>query len=235
MNPQYTDEYLNDYYSKYTNVNDGYWDEAAAYGHDFYLSLIERYTKPGKLLDIGCGHGYILSAAKKRGWDITGYDVDEKSTKELSLKLDANILSGDFLSIDFDKDYDLVILNQVAEHLKDPTSYLKKIKGTLKNNGYIFVAVPNIKSLSNRFKYFIEKTGLKKNRIGKYYDTSHHLSYFEPKTLKSFLGLHGFEVVYTRNCHSCKPNQSRLKRFIMRNFTDHLFSKSAFLVIAKPH
>jgi 2-polyprenyl-3-methyl-5-hydroxy-6-metoxy-1,4-benzoquinol methylase len=233
MNPQYTDEYLNDYYSDYTNVNDNYWDESAVYGHNFYLSIMERFVKPAKLLDVGCGNGHLLTAAIKRGWNATGYDVGEESTRELSEKLGINVFSGDFLSIEFDNNYDLITLHQVMEHLKDPLPYLKKINEILKRGGYLFVAVPNIKSLSHRFKFFIEKTGLKKKRIGKYYDSSHHLLYFELSTMTKLLGSNGFKIIYSRNCHGSKPGQSSIKRFIMRNITDHLFSKSTFLVIAE--
>ncbi|MCW8982962.1 MAG: hypothetical protein OQK13_02865, partial [Gammaproteobacteria bacterium] len=90
-----------------------------------------------------------------------------------------------------------------------------------------------IKSLSNRIKSFLEKKGLRKRNIGKYYDTNHHILYFEPKTLIRLVEKHGFKVVYQRNGHSARANQSKFSRFMMRHVTEGLFAKSTFLIIAK--
>lgn len=234
MNPQYSNDYLDEYYSQYSQGDAyDYWKEATFYGHNFYLSLVEKYTRPGKLLDIGSGNGHLLEAAKSRGWSITGYDVDEESTQRVADRLNEKIYSGDFFSCEFEGDYDLISMHQVLEHLKEPNAYLDKVHELLKDDGHFFIAVPNIKSLANRFKRFMERNNLRRKNIGKYYDTSHHLSYFEPDTLKKMLDLHGFKVLYTRNCHAVRPNQSSLTRFIRRNITEHFFATSAFLFIAR--
>ena len=234
MNPQYTDEYLTDYYSKYTG-SDGfdYWYEASLYGMDFYLSMIERYCARGKMLDVGCGHGYFLEVGLKRGWEVRGYDVDEEATQAVANRLEVIVDNGDFCELDVGENYDLVTMHQVLEHLKTPNEYLQKVHSLLKTDGYIFVAVPNIKSLANRFKRFLEQKGIRRKNIGKYYDTSHHVLYFEPDTLSAMLKNNGFEVVYQRNCHTTRSKQSRVRRFVMRNLIDYLFAKSAFLIIAK--
>jgi 2-polyprenyl-3-methyl-5-hydroxy-6-metoxy-1,4-benzoquinol methylase len=210
-----------------------YWHDALLYGHNFYLSLIEKHMSPGRLLDIGCGNGHLLEAAIRRGWSVHGYDVDKTSTQVVADRLNIEVGYGDFFSSNLGNEYDLVTMHQVLEHVKDPNTYLSTIYSLINKDGYLFVAVPNIKSLSNVIKYKLEQKGIRKNNIGKYYDTAHHILYFEPKTLTALLNNHGFKVVYQRNCHSTRPNQSRIKRFIMRNFSDHLFGKSAFFIIAK--
>lgn len=234
MNPQYTDRYLAAYYASYMGEeNFDQWREALAYGHGFYFSKIEKYAQPGKMLDIGCGNGHLLEVAKRRGWSVCGYDVDSKSTGAVARRLGIDVKCGDFFTCDFGNGFDLVTMHQVLEHVKDPNKYLQEIRVLLKDGGHFFVAVPNILSLSNRLKRFLEVSGLRKKNIGKYYDSEHHLSYFDPKTLVRLLEKHGFEVCYQRNCHSTRPNQSRLKRFVMRNITDHFFDKSAFFLVAK--
>ena len=234
MNPQYSNDYLNEYYSQYSQDDDyNYWREATFYGHRFYLSLVEKHIQPGKLLDIGCGNGHLLEAAKSRGWSISGYDVDEKSTRRVADRLNEKIYSGNFFTNDLGENYDLICMHQVLEHVKDPNAYLSKTYELLKDNGYLFIAVPNIKSLANRFKRLMERIGIRRKNIGKYYDTNHHLTYFEPNTLVKLLEKHNFSALYKRNCHSVRPKQSNLTRFIMRNITDHIFAKSAFLIIAR--
>lgn len=236
MNPQYSDTYLSRYYANPTYKKSGRsddWHEPLLYGHDFYLSIIERFVHPGRLLDIGCGNGYLLEAAMNRNWSVEGYDVDSGSTRSVSQRLGVKAYCGDFFSVRVEKNYDLVTMHQVLEHLKEPNKYLSRIRQLLRDDGCLFVAVPNIASLSNRMQSFWEQIGVRKNNICNYYDTYHHVLYFEPPTLKALLRNHGFEVLHQRNCHRVRPNQSKQKRFLMRNVTDHLYSQSAFLIIAQ--
>ena len=234
MNPQYSDQYLNEFYSQYLDDEDyDYWHEPLMASHDFYLSLVENHSKPGKMLDIGCGNGHLMEAAQRRGWSVQGYDVDQASTQKVADRLGVEVAHGDFHSCDLGDDYDLVAMHQVLEHLKEPNKYLEKIHSLLNDGGILFVAVPNIRSLSSKLKFGLEQLGLRRKNIGKYYDTSHHVLYFDPRTLTRLLGNHGFQVVTRRNCLSARPGQTSLKRFIMKNLTDHLFAKSAFLVVAR--
>ena len=237
MNPVYTDAHLQAFYSKYANndpENIKKWHEPLLYGHDFYLQLIEKYTRPGNMFDVGCGGGHLLEAAQKRGWSISGYDVDAESTERVGQRLNCSVYSGDFLKLSIpSQSFDLITMHQVLEHLKKPGESLDQIFKLLNNQGLLFIAVPNIHSLSNRFKFFLESWGLRKKRRGVYYDSDHHLLYFSPNSLSSLLKQHGFEPIYLRNCHSVKPKQSHWQRWIAKHVTDHLFYKSAFLIIAK--
>jgi 2-polyprenyl-3-methyl-5-hydroxy-6-metoxy-1,4-benzoquinol methylase len=234
MNPQYSDHYLDEYYSQYLDQDDyEYWHEPLLTSHDFYLSLVEKHTTPGKMLDFGCGYGHLMEAARKRDWSIHGYDVDPVSTQKVTDRLGIEVAHGDFFECELGEGYDLVAMHQVLEHLKDPNRYLARIHSLMNPGGILFVAVPNIKSLSNRLKFGLEKRGLRRKNIGKYYDTSHHVLYFEPTTLAALLEKHGFQVLLRRNCLSARPGQSQFKRFLMKNLTDHLFAKSAFLILAR--
>ncbi len=234
MNPQYTDEFLADYYSHYTK-EEPEWDEPLSYGHNFYLSLLEKYIpQKGALLDIGCGKGHLLNQAKKRGWEVFGFDVDCNSVEHFSKKLNIKIFCGDFEKINWDgKNFDLISMHHVFEHLKDPMAYLKIINSLLRREGILFIVLPNIKSLSSRIKFRLEKWGIRKKHVGKYYDTSHHLFYYEPKTLKALLKNQGYEILHIRSGHKVRPNQSMLKRKFLRNVTEKIAWKSTFLIIAR--
>lgn len=234
MNPQYTDEYLSEYYSQYTK-EEPQWDEPLSYGHNYYLTLIEKYyPKKGNLLDIGSGKGHLIKEAKKRGWDPCGYDVDCTSVEYFSKKHNIKILCGDFEKIEWEyKIFDMVSMHHVFEHLKTPISYLEIIDRILVKDGILFFVLPNIKSLSSRLKFRLEKIGLRKNNIGKYYDTSHHLFYYEPSTLKNILLKRGYNILHLRSGHKVRPNQSTQTRYFLRNFSEKIAWKSTFLIIAQ--
>lgn len=234
MNPQYTDEYLAEFYSSYTK-DEPQWDEPLRYCHNFYFTIIEKYVSPpGRMLDIGAGKGHLLSVAKERGWSPIGYDVDCVTTKKTSRKTGIEISCGDFTKINWEnRGYDLITMHHVIEHLKSPLPYLRIIHASLQDKGVLFLALPNIHSLSSRAKFCLEKLGVRRRRVGAYYDTGHHLWYYTPHTLANLLSRFGFEVIHLRSGHQARPNQSRLERAFMRRFTERMIWKSTFLVLAR--
>lgn len=232
MNPQYSDDYLTEYYSDYTEDNPQ-WDEPLLYCHDYYLTIIEKYAVKGALLDVGSGIGYMLDAAKKRGWEPHGFDVDEKLNESVSRKLGVEIRSGNFPELQWNRGFDAIVMHHVLEHLKDPLVYINKIFGLLNDGGVFFIVLPNINSRSAIFKRTLEKAGIRKKNIGAYYDTDHHIFYFTPASLKRLLQSNGFKILAAKSGHAARPNQSKLKRAYLRNVSDRFLWKSTFLMVCR--
>jgi 2-polyprenyl-3-methyl-5-hydroxy-6-metoxy-1,4-benzoquinol methylase len=233
MNPQYSDQYLKEYYSDYI-IDEPEWEEPLVYCHNYYLSIVEKYVQKGRLLDVGAGKGYLLEAAIGRGWETEGYDIDLELTKKLNKKYNVNIYCGDFESaISGNEAYSAVTLHQVIEHIKNPLPYLKKIHQILKPAGILLIVLPNIQSRSAIFKLALEKLGIRKKNIGAYYDTSHHMFYYTPSSLCKMVESCGFKVEYMKSGHAARADQSKLKRFMMRNVGDRILWKSTFLAICR--
>lgn len=233
LNPQYTNEYLADFYSRYV-IEDPRWIEPFLNCHNFYLSLIEKYNvNKGLLLDIGCGGGYILTAAQNRGWQVEGYDVDCEFVKSLQKKLNIKIHCGDFTKIKWKKNYyDVITLHQVIEHLKNPVEYIEIISSSLKKSGILFIALPNINSLSCRLKFLQERIKIRKKKVGAYYSANHHLWYYTPKTLKYLLNKYNFKILMQKGGYKVRPFQSKMLRWIKRNVLLHFTFESTFFIIA---
>jgi len=53
---------------------------------------------PGRLLDIGCGHGLFLSAARKATWTTLGIDYPSAATRHAHDELGLDIVESDFLA-----------------------------------------------------------------------------------------------------------------------------------------
>jgi SAM-dependent methyltransferase len=234
MNPQYTDQHLAEYYSRYTK-DEPEWDEPLLYGHNFYLKILETYVpSKGSLLDIGSGKGHLLSAALHRGWVAQGYEIDCDVAGSLAKRLTTEVQCGDFTKLEWHQgQFDAVVMHHVLEHLKDPTSYLLAIRRILREEGILLLVLPNIHSFSSRTKLFLEKLRIRSTNVGAYYDTTHHLWYFTPRTLRRTLSRFGFEVLHMRSGHRVRPHQTRTKRFIMRTITERNLLHSTFLCIAQ--
>lgn len=236
MNPVYSDEYLDDFYSRYIPSE---YSKALVEHQDFVVndnfSAIDKVIhRKGLMLDFGVGDGTHSRHAENEGWKVKGYDVDCKAMDNLKEKFGLDVYCGDFFSIPWKRSgYSLIYLNQVLEHLKSPVKYLEFFHTLLSDDGYLYISVPNIKSTSNKLKIMLEKLGLRKKNIGKYYDSDHHVFYYNPISLVKLLELNGFKAVLVRNCAKPKGNKSALKRFIHKYITERFFYSSTFLVLAK--
>ena len=240
MNPVYSDEYLDDYYSKYVILD---VDEEKkvilttkqAYVINDNLKAIDQViSTKGDMLDFGIGNGTHAVVARERGWNVSGYDVDCKITNTLAEKYNMDVRCGDFFKTNWsEKSFDLIYINQVLEHIKNPVDYLKHFRSVLKQNGYLFITVPNINSTSNRIKLLFERIGLRKSRVGKYYDSDHHVFYYSPESLANLVKNYGFEVIYTRNCVKPKVERSKVWLYLSNKLIERFYSTSTFMLIAR--
>ncbi len=141
----------------------------------------------GTVLDIGCGSGTFLRGMNSVGWKCFGTEVSEASKKfTKSLKMQGIKISyGDPTEIKCRAEsFDLVTFWHVLEHLGNPERYLKHSRRILKKGGLIFIAVPNIESMSFRL--------WGPNWL--HFDVPRHLQHFSPATLSYLLKKNGFAV-----------------------------------------
>ena len=236
MNPVYSDAYLEEYYAGY--ISPEYTQATIDAQHEVCkqnFAAIHRFMPDkGEMLDFGLGNGTYALYARELGWQVSGYDVDCATTEQLTKKMAMDIRCGDFDKLDWgDKKFDLIYAHHVVEHLKDPLTRLKSFHAIMQPDSYIYIGVPNISAWGSKIKFFLEKMGLKKTRVGKYYDSEHHIFYYEPDSLKRLLKLSGFEVVYKSNASKPKPYQNPLMKYLRQNFKEKLSAGVAFFVIAK--
>lgn len=239
QNPQYNQAYLDDYYSGYIIPRPEY-EKLHVLTDRYKLKYLHRYTgKPGRLLDVGCGNGHLLKAAKAAGWDVTGYDVDPENTRKVSAELAVPIIHGQLQGIvehaSAHGQFDAIVLNQVLEHVKDPHEYFAMFEQVLKDGGHLMLAVPNINAFAARFKRFLEKVGIRKRKVGNYYDTDHHIWYYTRSSLTFLLKKYG----YTPKCfrgdltaRRLRTPMQRLKSRLLAVFRIFLW-ESTFLVVSR--
>ena len=110
------------------------------------VRLIESLIPKGKILDYGCGAGFLLQALKTRGWEIDGMEPNAKARKKASLLTNQKIYKSTAFFEEKPK-YDVITLFHVLEHIHSLRKTLNKLKKALNPNGYILIAVPNYKSL----------------------------------------------------------------------------------------
>jgi glycosyltransferase involved in cell wall biosynthesis len=111
--------------------------------HGRILSMLEG-RPPQRVLDVGCGAGWLAQALTDAGHHVTGVDVAESDgvhdRMERFVRADlANGLPGDI-----GDDFDVLLAADVIEHLADPTTLLRDLADRAGTEGTVMASVPNI-------------------------------------------------------------------------------------------
>lgn len=155
--------------------------------HDRRRQRVEKFKRPGRLLDIGCGDGTFVRHMAAHGWQATGFDLSP-TAQQLARKHNkqAVILSGQWENLKLSPaSFDCLTLWQVLEHVADPRQLLRRCNTLLRPGGLLVVAAPNIASLQARIT----------NKRWWGLDVPRHLTHFSPKVLKRALQESGFRVI----------------------------------------
>ncbi len=148
--------------------------------------LIEKTTglKTGTLLDVGSGTGAFASEMKQAGWQVTGLEPDEEARKVASQINDVELNEiSRFYELPENR-FDAITMWHVLEHVHDLQGYIAKLKSILKENGKIFIAVPN----------YTAKDAAIYQEYWAAYDVPRHLYHFSPQSMKMLIEKHGMKI-----------------------------------------
>lgn len=156
--------------------------------HDRSLGTLERVVPPGRLLDVGCGPGFLLEAARDRGWEAVGLDPSPFSVAR-AIRLGFEAHGGRLEDARLPAaSFDAVGLLQVIEHVLDPRPLLAACRRVLRPGGALLVATPNPASLLAR---------VKRERFN-YWIPPLHCVWYTPGSLRRVLASAGFAPVMVR-------------------------------------
>lgn len=113
------------------------------------LNLINSFkTSEKNLLDIGCGTGDFLVTCKNKGWNVVGVEPNNNAKDLAESKINKQASSSIFSNLNElnSKQFDVITLWHVLEHVPNLEDYILQLKLLLKPNGVLVVAVPNFKS-----------------------------------------------------------------------------------------
>lgn len=149
--------------------------------------LIERVTgiTDGNLLDIGSGTGYFAAEMKNAGWQVTGLEPDADARKIAEEVNKTNLASTDIFFQLPANNFDVITLWHVLEHVHDLKNYVRQCKVLLKENGKMFVAVPDYNSYDAEiYKEFWAA-----------YDVPRHLYHFSVSSMQHLMESEGMKIL----------------------------------------
>lgn len=147
------------------------------------------------VLEVGCAAGGFGNGLKQRGVRVVwGVEVVESAARQAQQVLD-KVLIGDIANL-IDRlpagYFDVVVFNDVLEHMVDPFTVLARIKSKLSRRGMVVSSIPNI-------RYYETLSDLVLHRNWEYQESGildrTHLRFFTTRSIQLMYERLGYEVL----------------------------------------
>jgi 2-polyprenyl-3-methyl-5-hydroxy-6-metoxy-1,4-benzoquinol methylase len=168
-------------------------DDTALAGSGRFVRILElvEALRPARVLDIGCGSGFLARRIRER-WPATvvdGVDISsvalERARPYLEHGWQVDLDRGDVPAAS--AGYDLVIASEVIEHLYDAAHALGEMARLMAPGGHAIVTVPNV-------AYWRYRLDLVCGRLPLPADDDRHLHQFTARSLRDQARRHGLSV-----------------------------------------
>ena len=98
-----------------------------------------------KILELGCGMGYLTYSLIQAGYDSIGLDISREAIEEAKHSFGDHYICADaYKFADLHKnEYDVIIMTELIEHVEAPADFLRHVTQMVKVGGIIIVTTPN--------------------------------------------------------------------------------------------
>lgn len=145
--------------------------------------------RAGRLLDVGCGTGTFLEAARAAGWQARGVEVSPYAAEQ-ALRRGLDVECGAIEStVTRPGEYDVITLWDVIEHLSQPARTLSTLSAALRPGGLLALSTGDVTSLCARLS----------GPWWHLYTLPEHLFFYSPESLRRLMrraGLAPFRVTH---------------------------------------
>ena len=148
----------------------------------------QKALAQGRLLDVGCGSGWLLESMQSLGWTVEGVDLDPRAVEGArSRGLRVHLGHVDQLNLPAES-FDVVTMSHYIEHVYEPAAVIAACYRLLKPAGRLVMVTPNTRSLGHRLYH----------KDWMHLDPPRHLHLFNPDALAETARRGGFRKLTAR-------------------------------------
>ena len=144
--------------TKFSSLAHRWWDVDGEFGplhaiNPLRLDWIDCISplKGQRVLDVGCGGGILADAMARKGADVLGIDLAEKSLKVAQLhaleagtsQITYRLVAAEALAAEMPDQFDVVTCMEMLEHVPDPASVVQACAQLAKPGGWVFFSTIN--------------------------------------------------------------------------------------------
>lgn len=156
------------------------------------VAFVREHERGGEWLDVGCGFGYVLEAARAAGFRVRGLEPDAKAAKAAHERV-GNVEQG--VLNESTPAADILSTLDVIEHLPDLNAFAELSKR--KARALWVIKVPSSEGAFFRIAHALRIRSAVKRLWQSEYEHPHRV-YFDRPSLTRFLTKHDFDVVAVR-------------------------------------
>ncbi|MCP3928294.1 MAG: glycosyltransferase [Bacteroidetes bacterium] len=160
--------------------------------HTKILDLVE---KGSCVLELGCASGYMTRYMKEQlNCRVACVEIDEKAAA-VARPFCEDLVVGDVETLDFEKaglkdKYDVILMIDILEHLKNADQLLVTLRQYLAPHGYILISIPNGTHASVALEFLDGKAEYRETGL---LDTT-HLKFFDKDSFIQMMDKAGFLI-----------------------------------------
>lgn len=160
--------------------------------HRILIDLIRRHARRGgTLLDLGAAGGELGSAVRDHFSRTLGFEFNVDCVGDLCDRFDQVVVSDLETVKRLPPGVDAIVLADVLEHLRSPATTLKLVREALRDDGRIFISVPNIANITVRLGLLF---GVFEYRDRGILDHT-HLRFYTKRTIRREVEGAGFRIL----------------------------------------
>ena len=165
------------------------------------LKWMRGVAPPGRLMEIGAASGIFLDEARKVGYDVFGIEPASGLAQSARSQLGVDVAAGFIETATIPAEpFDVICAWHVLEHIRQPKSALLRLREALRDDGLLFLEIPNIQSDRAR-------------RDGPdwfHLDPANHVGFYTTDQLREVLHQARFELIETMSVSGLSYLRPRL-------------------------
>jgi SAM-dependent methyltransferase len=202
------DNFYNEAYQKNNSFNKGSvvtpreHYELAMHSMRPVAEHLEQYLQPAwKVMDIGAATGEFLDLIKGQVDYCLGIELNREYCDFMKEELSIDSTYKDYFAINYEGQFDLIVINATLDHMYNPLGVLDKIYRDLKLGGMLYIQTVNDHQALKEFLPEKSRKLFKKFM----YQRAHYLSFSE-QVLRDTVERIGFEVIDLHSRHDYTLN-----------------------------
>lgn len=154
--------------------------------------IISQHPTAKTMLDIGCGIGVSVREGARLGLSAQGIEINRYAVEYAASMYSTKLIQGPFAANLFSQKFDVILLDNVLEHIAEPSLFIKEVFAVLNSGGVLYLAVPNRRGGLLRIIYSILFPTV---RYSVFTDNDVHINHFARKGILKLIQPYGAKII----------------------------------------